>query len=338
MIYFDNAATSQKFPFFWEEWLKSYIDSSWIHKKHLHKQSLLDKLSKYLGFKSQNIFLTPSSTYAINEIWEYLFQEKKDVLSIYLFSRDHISNIASVIYKYQLNSEAIRIHFLEHNKENYVLLPNSIILLTVKDNLGVFHIKEEIIRRIREDNPSSFIIGDFNQYMSNSSEAEKIFSLFDCIYFSAHKWFGPFGLAVIGFNRPSKLRFAEESNYSLDWRSIFVWDKVFWKIQEEINKNREKFCELRKTWIENFPKTPNLSYRSYDNSLIFLVRYKSEFFHDFIFWLEENKVIFRAGDLCSTYDDRELGFSARFSLSILNTVDEIKKFCELVKFFMLQVS
>ncbi|AGX88839.1 aminotransferase class V-fold PLP-dependent enzyme [Mycoplasma parvum] len=336
MIYFDNAATSLKFPFFWEEWCKSYKNTSWIEKKNYYKNSLKTKLSEFLGVNSQNIYLTPSSTYAINEIWEALLN-KNIFQNIYLFEKDHISNISSILYKLKKDFQQIELHFLEHNQENYQLLPNSLLLVTVRDNLGLFEISKDIIEKIRVNHPSIYIIGDFNQYISLSRPKEEIFSLFDCLFFSAHKWFGPFGLAVISFKETEKLRFQDNEKYSLDWRSIYIWDKLFWKIQEEIDKKRQNFHNLKEEWEKNFPILPNLSYKSTKNSLIFLMKYKSEYFHDLIYWLEKNNIIFRSGDLCSNAQEKELSFAIRFSLSILNRIEEIQKLFELLKVFILKI-
>ncbi|AFO52443.1 selenocysteine lyase/cysteine desulfurase [Candidatus Mycoplasma haematolamae str. Purdue] len=328
LIYLDNASTSLKTEKFKKVLEESYEDLSWLDRKEEHLESLLFQLSSYLGVERECISLVPSSSYAINEIWGKLLDQKRD-WKIHLPRGDHISNLASAEYLFR--GQISYYSPTDLGIENLDLTDDSVLLVTVKDNLGLSFISLETLKKVRKRYPEALLIGDLTQYVSSSVEREEIFRIFDYSYLSAHKWYGPFGVGV--FIDTLQLCLSGRAEQScekrarkccLDWRAIYVWSQTFSEIIERSEEFREKAKNLRSYWEANFPKYGWISWESVPESLIFLVKLRGVNLHDFTFFLEESGFVFRSSDLCSSNTALE-GPIVRFSLSPLNEVEELEK-------------
>ncbi|AHC39808.1 segregation protein B [Mycoplasma ovis str. Michigan] len=333
MIYFDNATTSLKLPSFIEKLLKSYSDTSWVKKKEKYLFSLVKKLSNWLNVLADQILLVPSSTYAINEIFNSIIGNwNGQILKVYIFEGEHISNWSSLWNFKEINKELIEIHHYSLDKEIVNNLQNEqgILLITFRDNLGNCIWAPEEISKINQRNKELIIIGDLTQSMMND-DISKIKEHFDYLYFSAHKVLGPFGIGCIITKKHNHLR--KDDSFSLDWRSIYVWEQEFDNILRFLKKSREKSKDLVNYWVKNFPISSGFSYIHYPNSLIFLVKVNSHSIHDFAYLLEECKFVFRFNDLCSSNSLLANKSIMRFSLSPLNKIEEIEKLFELMKYF-----
>ncbi len=240
LIYFDNATTSLKLPSFIERLLHSYSDTSWIKNKEEYLQSLLEKLVNWLGVTPAQITLVPSSTYAINEIFESLFEGWcSSSLKVYISESEHISNLASLWNFKEKNKYLIEVQHYQSDKKamESLIKEKGIILITLRDNLGNRIWAQEEIKTLSQNNPELVIIGDFTQSMLTDDISE-IKDYFDYFYFSAHKMFGPFGLGCI---ISSKMKnFELKCPPGLDWRSIYVWNQEFENILRFLENCKEK--------------------------------------------------------------------------------------------------
>lgn len=319
LIYFDNATTSLKLPSFIERLVKSYSDTSWVKDKEFYLHSLVSKLASWLGVTGEQITLVPSSTYAINEIFESLVVEEQ--IKVYLSESEHISNYASIWWLREKYPERIKLQ--HYNPEREWKDEQGVLLITLRDNLGNSLWTKEKLSKLPQE---LVVIGDFTQSVA-SDDLSEIKEHFDYFYFSAHKFLGPFGLGCIVSKKPFK------TIPDLDWRSIYLWEQEFETILSFFESNKYKSKELIEYWVKNFPESSGFSYTHYPNSLIFLVKVESHSTHDFAYLLEEHNFVFRFNDLCSTnslVSDKSL---IRFSLSVLNTVKELEKLFELMRYF-----
>ncbi|WP_181454131.1 aminotransferase class V-fold PLP-dependent enzyme [Mycoplasma wenyonii] len=333
LIYFDNATTSFKLLSFIDRLLQSYSDTSWIKDKEEYLKSLLEKLASWLRVALDQIALVPSSTYAINEIFERLIESwNQYLLKVYISESEHISNLASLWNFREKNKDLIKIQYYQSNKKVVHSLTNEkgIILITLRDNLGNRNWSQEEIETLSQNNPELVIIGDFTQSMLTDDISE-IKDYFDYFYFSAHKIFGPFGLGCIV--SPKIKNLVSKCLLGLDWRSIYVWNQEFENILNLLKNSKTKTQELIDYWVEHFPERLGFSYTHYPNSLIFLVKSNMHSIHDFAYLLEEHRFIFRFNDLCSSNSLLASKAIIRFSLSPLNNTSELEKLFELMRYF-----
>ncbi|CCE67029.1 aminotransferase class V-fold PLP-dependent enzyme [Candidatus Mycoplasma haematominutum] len=328
LTYLDNAATSLKTNGYIEALCKSYAVGEWLSTREEILNTLLKELSEFLSVPPKNISLVPSATYGINEIWEYIFKKhKKSNLRVQLCEEEHISNCSSLKF---LQTEFIN-HFVEinyysaRNIHTFKFQDNDVLLISLIDNLGIHSALQSEISALRIKYPQLTIIGDLTQYLPLWEQKDRVISMFDFCYFSAHKCYGPFGLGVVlSKDRDFTQNICNRTGHSLDWRSLYLYiyvllEQKHWNLRTK--KDREN--ELRAYWIKNFPKHPKLSYSHSPKSLIFLVGFDSEYLHDFLYFLESRNIVFRAYDLCnvsSTILKRQI----RFSFSFLNDVADME--------------
>ena len=236
LVYFDNAATSQKPQVMIEKLVEYYSKyNSNIHRGvHTLSQKATEEyentrklIARLYGCEVEEVIFTKSDTESLNllafSLGRKLIEENPNA-NIVITEAEHHSNIVpwqlavARITNYGLqitNSQANKLtsrqgnknlRYLEFNSEGLfdlsklkeIIDDNTAILsfTWASNTFGVIYPIEQIVAEVRRLNPETKIIVDAAQYVPHAKFNFRKLDV-DFITFSAHKLFGPTGVGVL---------------------------------------------------------------------------------------------------------------------------------------------
>lgn len=215
LIYFDNAATTQK-P---REMIQALVEYYEKYNSNIHRgvhclsqrataayENVREHIGQIYGAYNREVVFTKSDTEAINLLAHSLGSKILDkTLNIVLSQTEHHSNIVPWQLSIGEDSES-RLRFLNFTEEGGVDIEDlrqkidkdtAILSLNWASNtFGYINPVEEIIRIARSINPKIYIIIDAAQFAAHRKfHFHKLGA--DFITFSSHKVFGPTGVGVL---------------------------------------------------------------------------------------------------------------------------------------------
>lgn len=223
LVYFDNAATTQKPKVMIDELVRYYSEiNANIHRGvHTLSQKATEEfegtrelIGKIYGVDSRQVVFTKNDTEAINLIAWGMSDSIKDG-NIVLTESEHHSNIvpwqltnsqSSITNNQSVSVETDQIRFAEINSDGFIDLQdlqnkidsNTKVLsfAWASNTFGVENNIEEIVKIARSINPEIIIVVDAAQIVGHQSFNFSKLDI-DFITFSAHKMYGPTGVGVL---------------------------------------------------------------------------------------------------------------------------------------------
>lgn len=337
-IYFDNAASSIKSQIFIEEYSKLLNINTQITKEEIF--SLSTKIANFLITKPENISFFFNSSYAINEIAKKISELPSKIYTIFISESEHLSNV--LIWLKIAKEKEWQVIFFPI-EEHLLLKVNkfSIVTFSLLTNLDGYEVDyEKVIEKYRDK--EAILILDASQSIVHDNISLNN-DVVDFLFFTAHKFFGPNGIGVVfskqkykNFGINTSLSIDQYENYQLDWKALMAWNISFLPTIEKIKKIKGQKHKLNEYFLKNFPNSPHIKLINKNTkSLLFLIAIKKISSHDFLFFLEKNKIIARSGLSCS-YSPKYQKIAStliRISLNVTNNTKEIDKFFKLIKEF-----
>ncbi len=381
IIYFDSAGTSLK-PKSVINVITSYYnnygtnphnhDSKIGYNLILKIEETRNQIRNFINAKNSNeIIFLPSTSFAINQIAYGLKNYINEDDEIVVNKLEHSSNL---LPWYNLcNENKAKIKYMEIN--NFKIDINSIkkvitnktkivSFANVTNILGYLNDTKEIIKEIKKINKNVIIVVDAAQSIVYYKNDVQEFDV-DFLVFSAHKIFGPTGIAVM-YGKFEKLNLLKPfingggMNFSISNNNCeFTYHKLPLRleggtpnsagilgmgegiefIQEyELSEIRRHVHQLRRYAINKMKKELKDRVIFYgindeEDSNIILFNIKNVFSQDVANHLGTKNIIIRSGQHCSKLSKNLLNASItlRISLCIYNTENEIDKFVNEIK-------
>ncbi|AKX33883.1 cysteine desulfurase [Spiroplasma litorale] len=213
-IYFDSAATSIKF----DEVIKAQSEYDLIYAANTHnnlfKNAYLSnemlketrlKIKNFINAPSEKeIIFTSGTTYSLNQIVFGIKNVFNSADEILLTELEHASNLLPwIVLSKELN---LKINYLKLNED--FSIDESELIKTLNKNvkvvsfalnsntIGIRNNVENIIKIIKSFNKNIIVILDLAQSVIHNKIDVSKWGV-DCVAFSTHKMFGPFGLGVL---------------------------------------------------------------------------------------------------------------------------------------------
>jgi len=213
LVYFDNAATSQKPLSVVEAMSEFYLQ----HNANVHRgvHTLSDEASeaydkarrRVAGFIGANSFdeiiFTKNSTEGVNVVaftWVNENVKKGDVVLV--TEQEHHSNL--VPWQMLCKRREARLRVIKVSKEGSLMIDEKqfdrkiklVALSHVSNVLGVVNPIKDIVRLVRMRSPEAVILLDGSQSVGHIPVNVKSLGV-DFLVFSAHKMLGPMGVGVL---------------------------------------------------------------------------------------------------------------------------------------------
>ncbi|AUB31904.1 aminotransferase class V-fold PLP-dependent enzyme [Spiroplasma floricola] len=378
-IYFDSAATSIKF----DEVIKAQSEydlkiganahNNLFNNAYKANQILSEtreKIANFIGVEDKNeIIFTSGTTHSLNQLAFGMRNYLKVNDEILLTKIEHSSNLLP--WRVLSDECQLKIDYLELD-ENFLidiskikdkLTKNTkVISFAMNSNTtaGLNNVKE-IVKKIKSFNKEIIVILDLAQSIAHNIINVKDLNV-DCIAFSTHKVYGPFGLGILwakkeilqwlkpifygGGNNAS----IDISNYklapipdkfeagTLNLSAIYAFNKCLdiintIKMQNLIAYEKELKIYFRSK-LKQIDKTKFEFYNIENDQPIVLFNLKNVNSQDFGAFLNKKyNISVRVGKHCARLatDLLKVNSTIRASFSIYNTKEDIDKFIEALK-------
>lgn len=367
IVYLDNAATTLR-PYCVLNAITEYYSTYPFSSNNLNLENPLsyqlttklnltrEKVARFFKAKSKEINFVPSFSFAVNllalSLENYLVEGDK----ILLTHLEHSSNLypweylakkskASIIFAPFDSNFSLDLNALDCLVDSKVKIAS---FFHISNTLGSLNNVKKISRKIKELNSKCLIFLDASQsFPFFSIDVQKI--PIDFLGFSAHKSFGPSGIAILWIRERvnwqiPQILWGGGKNYSplnqitndlrkfeigssclasvfgleasLDFLENLLTDKFMLK--------RDVFFYLR----SKLSKLPNIIvYNKRNHSNIILFNLKDFHPHDVVNYLARNNVILRAGNFCCPNLKKIISVTSalRVSLAFYNNKKEIDK-------------
>ncbi|ALD66706.1 aminotransferase class V-fold PLP-dependent enzyme [Spiroplasma cantharicola] len=378
-IYFDSAATSIKF----DKVIQAQSDydlkiganthNNLFNNAYKANEMLNDtriKIAKFIGIEDKNeIIFTSGTTHSLNQLAFGMRNYLKANDEILVTKLEHSSNLLPWMVLAQ--EEKLKLDYLELNEnflidvskiKNKVTKKTKVISFAMNSNTiaGLNDVKK-IVKEIRKLNKNIIIVLDLAQSIKQNKISIKDLDV-DCVAFSAHKIYGPFGLGIL-WARKEILEFLKPifygggnntsigiNNYklapipekfeagTLNLSAIYAFNICLDVLEDlKIDKMIAYEEELKKYFRSKVKKIDHSKFEFYNlenDQPIVLFNLKNVNSQDFGAFLNKKyNISVRVGKHCSRLANElfKVSSTIRASFSIYNTKEDIDKFIEALK-------